>query len=89
MTNGQAGTIDMISDAPDVEKIFNDDEMRLLNVKTEWSEEEMLNQEGIFFLKDVAQKLQVHSSEFKKEARVLEKMGQNPWAFAKPGRTGK
>lgn len=79
MTNGQAGTIDRASEAPDVEKIFNDDEMRLLSVKPEWSEEEMLNQEGIFFLKDVAQKLQVHSSEFKKEARVLEKMGQNPW----------
>jgi hypothetical protein len=62
-----------------VEKIFNDDEMRLLNVKPEWSEEELLNQEGIFFLKDVAQKLQVHSSEFKKEARAHEKMGQNPW----------
>lgn len=62
-----------------VECIFKDDEMRLLNVKPEWSEEELLAQEGIFFLKDVAQKLQVHSSEFKKEARMLEKDGKNPW----------
>lgn len=63
----------------DIERIFQADEMRLLNVKPEWSEEELLDQEGIFFLKDVANKLQVHSSEFKKEARALEKMGQDPW----------
>ncbi len=79
MTNGHAGTIEQDIDIVDVEKIFNDDEMHLLSVKGEWSEEEMLSQEGIFFLKDVAQKLQVHSSEFKKEARALEKMGKNPW----------
>ncbi|QTD52856.1 hypothetical protein [Sulfidibacter corallicola] len=62
-----------------VEKIFNDDEMRLMTVKPEWDEEELLGQEGIFFLKDVAQKLQVHSSEFKKEARSIEKKGLDPW----------
>ncbi len=62
-----------------VECIFKNDEMRLLNVKPEWTEDELLSQEGIFFLKDVAQKLQVHSSEFKKEARMLEKEGKNPW----------
>ena len=79
MTNGQTGTMDQPIEATPVEKIFNDDEMRLLSVKPEWTEEEMLNQEGIFFLKDVAQKLQVHSSEFKKEARNIEKSGKNPW----------
>jgi len=62
-----------------VEKIFSDDEMRLLSVMPEWTEEEMLRQQGIFFLKDVSQKLQVHSSEFKKEARSYEKSGSNPW----------
>ncbi len=61
------------------EKIFNEDEMRLMNVYPEWDEEDLLNQEGIFFLKDVAQKLQIHSSEFKKEARAQERLGRNPW----------
>ena len=79
MTNGQMETIDQATESAPVEKIFNDDEMRLLGVKAEWSEEEMLNQEGIFFLKDVAQKLQVHSSEFKKEARSHEREGRNSW----------
>lgn len=67
------------NDSQSIERIFQEDEMKLLNVKPEWSEEELLDQEGIFFLKDVANKLQVHSSEFKKEARALEKMGQDPW----------
>lgn len=62
-----------------IEKVFQEDEMRLLTVKPEWSEEELLDQSGIFFLKDVATKLEVHSSEFKKEARALERMGQDPW----------
>lgn len=62
-----------------VERIFNDDEMRLLSVKPDWTEDELLDQKGIFFLKDVAQKLLVHSSEFKKEARTLERKGENSW----------
>ena len=84
----------------EIDMIFNEDEMRLLSVKPEWSEEDMLNQQGIFFLKDVALKLEIHSSEFKKEARVLEKMGKDPWrkpvrilgtswAFARHGLTGR
>lgn len=68
-----------VDEQGEVIKIFNDDEMRLMAVKPEWSEEELLAQEGIFFLKDVANKLQVHSSEFKKEARSIEKAGHNPW----------
>jgi len=79
MANGQTNTSAQGKDPDEVEKIFNTDEMRLLNVKPEWNEDELLRQEGIFFLKDVAQKLQVHSSEFKKEARALEKEDKNPW----------
>lgn len=76
-TDNQSGAQE--SSQREVEKIFNEDEMSLLNVDPEWSEETLLNQEGIFFLKDVAQKLQVSSGEFKKEARALEKKNQNPW----------
>ncbi len=79
MTAVQKGPAPQEQRSSEVEKIFNDDEMRLLGVKPEWTEDELLSQQGIFFLKDVAQKLQVHSSEFKKEARALEKKGENPW----------
>jgi len=64
---------------PDIEHIFNEDEMQLLEVDPEWTEEELLSQEGIFFLKDVAQKLDVSSSELKKEARAMEREKRNPW----------
>ena len=79
MTSGHTYRNQANHESNEIEKIFNEDEMRLLNVKPEWSEEELLEQRGIFFLKDVAIKLQVHSSEFKKEARTLEKEGLNPW----------
>jgi len=42
-----------------VEKVFNPDEMELKSVDTDWSEEEMLAEDGIFFLKDVAAKLEI------------------------------
>jgi len=65
--------------ANEVEVVFNPDEMELKSVDPEWTEEELLDQEGIFFLKDVAAKLQIHPQEFKKHAKELENKGNNPW----------
>ncbi|MDJ0840978.1 MAG: hypothetical protein QNK37_30990 [Acidobacteriota bacterium] len=62
-----------------IEKVFNADEMELKAVEPDWTEEELLNQEGIFFLKDVAAKLDLHPQEFKKHAKELENQGKNPW----------
>lgn len=61
------------------EKIFESDEMRLCYIAPEWSEEEMLRQEGIFYLKDVAGKLNMSSADFKKRASDLETEGKSPW----------
>jgi hypothetical protein len=44
-----------------------------------WTEEELLAQDGIFFLKDVAGQLNIPSLEFKNQAKKLQKRGKNPW----------
>lgn len=67
------------STGEDVEQVFNADEMELKSVLPEWTEEEMLSQNGIFFLKDVAAKLEIHPQEFKKHAKELEVKGMNTW----------
>ncbi len=61
------------------EKIFESDEMRLCYISPDWSEEDMLGQEGIFYLKDVAGKLNMSSADFKKRASDLEIEGKSPW----------
>lgn len=63
----------------DVEKVFNPDEMELRSVSPDWTEAELLACDGIFFLKDVAAKLEIHPQEFKKHAKELEAKGQNTW----------
>ena len=62
-----------------IDIIFHSDEMQLRSVNPDWAEEEMLEQDGIFYLKDVAQKLEIPSGEFKKEARKLDVEGKSPW----------
>ena len=59
--------------------IFGQDEMKLLKVDPEWSQEYLLSQQGIFFLKDVARKLGVKPSILKESARLLELEGEDPW----------
>ena len=59
--------------------VFQKDEMNLCQVHPEWTEEEMLDKEGIFFLKDVAAKLKMSSAEWKKKAADLEASGKSSW----------
>jgi len=60
-------------------QVFESDEMKLASVDPNWSEEDFLEQEGIFYLKDVASKLEIPSSEIKKRALALEKKGNSAW----------
>jgi len=62
-----------------VERIFEADEMQLRTISPEWSAEELLRQEGIFYLKDVVGTLQLTTADFKKKAKDLEKAGKSPW----------
>lgn len=60
-------------------KIFDPDEMKLGTVDPAWNEDDLLNQTGIFFLKDVAIKLEISAQEFKNHARKLQKEGKSSW----------
>jgi len=59
--------------------VFHSDEMRLSGVDPDWTESDFLEKEGIFYLKDVAHKLEIPSSEIKKHALDLEKSGKSAW----------
>ena len=65
--------------AQKVERIFEADEMELRSISPEWTAEELLSQEGIFYLKDVVGMLQLSTADFKKKAADLEHAGESPW----------
>lgn len=60
-------------------KIFQDDELSQKKVNNNWSKEELLDQDGIFFLKDVVKKLHLDPVHVAKEAERLAEMGESPW----------
>ena len=66
-------------DEEKVDVVFQQDEMRLCTVKPEWTEEELLGQEGIFYLKDVTNKLKISSADLKKKANEVNRAGNNAW----------
>lgn len=61
------------------EKIFAEDEMQLKTVDPAWSQQDLLDQDGIFFLKDVATHLGIPTMEFKNRARKITRNGHNSW----------
>lgn len=61
------------------ELIFAQDEMKLIKVESHWTAESLLAQEGIFFLKDILELLELDGVKVIKHARDMEKDGQNPW----------
>jgi len=62
-----------------VEKIFAKDEMKSRQVRTHWTPAELLREEGIFFLKDIARILELRSDRIKKTVRAMERAGKNPY----------
>ena len=63
----------------EVEKIFAPDEMKLKAVRSQWSAEELLAQEGVFFLKDIVSKIELNSEHVKKAAREIAASGRCPY----------
>jgi len=57
------------------EKIFAPDEMKLKTVSSSWSAEELLAQDGVFFLKDIVGKIELNSTPVKKAARAIAASG--------------
>jgi hypothetical protein len=68
----------MSNDRP-VEQIFEQDEMVLRKVNKAWSAEDLLNQDGIFFLKDIVGVLDLDSAKVIKKAREVQEKGQSSW----------
>lgn len=62
-----------------VEIVFQPDEMALKSIPKSMTEQELLNQEAIFFLKDVCRCLKLTPSDLKKRAMDDEKQGLDPW----------
>ena len=58
-----------------IDAVFSSDEMQVLSVNSHWSREELLKQEGIFFLKDIGPKLNISSNQIKTHAAAL----NDPW----------
>lgn len=60
-------------------RIFEKDEMQLRSIRPEWTVDELLAEEGIFYLKDVASKLDMRLADLKKKASDLEYEGESAW----------
>ena len=63
----------------EVEKVFEEDEMSLIQPQAFWTREELLAHEGVFFLKDVAEMLEIDSTRLKRRATELKGRGLSAW----------
>ena len=59
--------------------VFAVDELKLRDVKPEWTVDELLTQEAIFFLKDCAHLLKIDSVRIKKQCGKVIKKRRDPW----------
>ncbi len=59
--------------------VFAEDELQIMVVPTSWSMEDLLAQSGIFFLKDITDRLRIDSTQIKKIARAIRLSGGSPW----------
>lgn len=56
--------------------IFDDQEMKLLKVEKGWSQDELLSQQGMFFLKDIVKRLELDNLKISNRAIQL---GDRSW----------
>jgi hypothetical protein len=61
-----------------MERIFEKDEMKVLDVNPLWDAQTALAQKGVFFLKDLTSILAFDSVMVKQEARLIIKRGESP-----------
>lgn len=62
-----------------VERIFQQDEMSLSEVNQDWTAEQLLTRQSIFYLKDIVEILALDPVKVKRKANELLKKGDNPW----------
>ncbi len=61
------------------EKVFEDDEQQFMTPKKNWKPSDLLEQKGVFFLKDVKDILNLDPVSVKKRAQAIEARGQSSW----------
>lgn len=59
--------------------LFASDEMQALKVENHWSAEDLLKQEGIFYLKDIAPLLKIHVPKLKARIRQMQRAEESAW----------
>jgi len=59
--------------------VFAEDEAALARVDPEWTADQLLGREGVFFLKDVAKTLEIDPVKFKRRAREIRERGSSTW----------
>ena len=68
-----------MSSKVEVDQIFASDEMCLKRIDPGWQPEELLDQEGVFFLKDISPILGLETGKIKKMAQEERAHGRVPW----------
>lgn len=63
----------------EIPQIFDQEEMGLLPVDPNKSTDELLNMQGVFYLKDVARHLDITTHDLKRKAKEVENRGESPW----------
>ena len=61
------------------ELVFAQDEMDLKEVGRHWTQKDLLSEEGVFFLKDTVDLLQINSAMIKRNARELRQKNLSAW----------
>ena len=61
------------------DKLLEPDEMGLSQVDSSWTEPELLDQEGVFFLKNIAEILNLDSTKVKRTHRGIIEEGRDPY----------
>lgn len=59
--------------------LFASDEMEAMKLEDHWTAEDVLRKEGIFYLKDLVDVLQLNATRLKARVRQMQRMGQSPW----------
>jgi len=62
-----------------IEKVFEADEMTLIRPRAAWTRNEILNTQGIFYLKNITEHLAIDSVQIKKRALALRKKGKSSY----------
>ncbi len=59
--------------------IFQPDELKMISIQKDWTPEDILSQQGIFFLKDVVKILKIEPKKVKQKVSEIRARNESPW----------